>query len=95
VYCDILIAPWKTLSLSTADVEIISVSETHNNLNKFGKIFPTVVGGNDKNKVTETRLPHIKFDTMPSAARIKRKRDEDMENNLKEMVQSEIESMTF
>jgi hypothetical protein len=28
---------------------------------------------------------------MPSAARIKRKRDEDMENNLKEMVQSEIE----
>jgi hypothetical protein len=28
---------------------------------------------------------------MPSAARIKRKRDEDMENNLKEMVQSKIE----
>jgi hypothetical protein len=50
-----------------------------------------LVGGNDQNKVTETRLPHIKFDKMPSAARIKRKRDEDMENNLKEMVQSEIE----
>jgi hypothetical protein len=28
---------------------------------------------------------------MPSAVRIKRKRDEDMENNLKEMVQSKIE----